>query len=343
MAGADMDLAASESGIFLDTTSFRHFAPLLEASQAYAQLSGCRFRLASFGPGHPLPAPSEGQPSRDKSLRLAAKVQAEPQVQVFSERLLAGDPQLTEELDRAFRVVMVEGVRNAMMAAFQRLELWPPRPAPEGIEEDDCCYEDVNSPLPVIAQRLYNDDVRRLMAVPCDGAASPWQQRALTAAFIVDFAEEVGLPCLSMPPTQQEMIEEFALRVEEYEAQQRAESAALDAIEDPSPQAQLEPEAMPSEASAQTASASLLTAAQQLREETRKLRERGGLFVQENKAALALGAVGLVGGAVAALAAGGAIMATRLSRSQDDARQEDDEGLERKADTGRWLVASPVV
>eukprot|EP00913_Durusdinium_trenchii_P017937 g16855.t1 len=225
MAGADMDLAASESGIFLDTTSFRHFAPLLEASQAYAQLSGCRFRLASFGPGHPLPAPSEGQPSRDKSLRLAAKVQAEPQVQVFSERLLAGDPQLTEELDRAFRVVMVEGlhwaredlqgqcgVRNAMMAAFQRLELWPPRPAPEGIEEDDCCYEDVNSPLPVIAQRLYNDDVRRLMAVPCDGAASPWQQRALTAAFIVDFAEEVGLPCLSMPPTQQEMIEEFALR-----------------------------------------------------------------------------------------------------------------------------------
>lgn len=28
-----------------------------------------------------------------------------------------------------------------MMAAFQRLELWPPRPAPEGIEEDDCCYE----------------------------------------------------------------------------------------------------------------------------------------------------------------------------------------------------------
>lgn len=34
---------------------------------------------------------------------------------------------------------------------------------------------------------------------------------------------------------------------------------------------------MPSEASAQTASASLLTAAQQLREETRKLRERGGV------------------------------------------------------------------
>lgn len=44
----------------------------------------------------------------------------------------------------------------------------------------------------MIAQRLYNDDVRRLLAVPCDGQVSPWQQRALTAAFIVDFAEEIS-------------------------------------------------------------------------------------------------------------------------------------------------------
>jgi|Cyp1metagenome_2_1107374.scaffolds.fasta_scaffold31080_6 hypothetical protein len=28
-----------------------------------------------------------------------------------------------------------------MIAAFQRLELWPPTPPPEGIEDDDCCYE----------------------------------------------------------------------------------------------------------------------------------------------------------------------------------------------------------
>ena len=43
--------------------------------------------------------------SRQKKMR--------PKVQVFSERLLAGDPQLTEELDRAFRVVMVEGLHWA--------------------------------------------------------------------------------------------------------------------------------------------------------------------------------------------------------------------------------------
>lgn len=75
-------------------------------------------------------------------------------MQAFAERLRQGDPELAEEHERAFRVVMVEGflpwlglgslmrgVRNAMMAAIQRLELWPPLPTPRGIEEDDCCYE----------------------------------------------------------------------------------------------------------------------------------------------------------------------------------------------------------
>ena len=62
-------------------------------------------------------------------------------MQAFASRLRQGDPELAEEHERAFRVVMVEGVRNAMMAAIQRLELWPPLPTPRGIEEDDCCYE----------------------------------------------------------------------------------------------------------------------------------------------------------------------------------------------------------
>jgi len=67
-----------------------------------------------------------------------------------------------------------------------------------------------------------------------------------------------------------------------------------------------------------TPPARLLGVAQQLRAETRKLTERGGQFVQENKALVALGAAGLVGSAVGFLVAGGAIMATRLSRSQDE-------------------------
>jgi len=324
MASELPDLDPLEAGIFLDTASFRHFAPLLEASQAYAQLSGCRFRLASFDPVQK--PPEEEARCREKKLRLAARVQAEPQVQVFSDRLKAGDPALSEEHERAYRIVMVEGVRNAMIAAFQRLELWPPTPAPEGIEEDDCCYEDVNSPLTVIAQRLYNDDVRRLLAVPCDGVASPWQQRALTAAFIVDFAEEVGVPCPSMPPTQKEMIEEFALRVEEFEAAQRAAlstAPVADATEAteavPVPSATVEDALETSERPSETPPARLLGVAQQLRAETRKLTERGGQFVQENKTVLALGAAGLVGSAVGILVAGGAIMATRLSRSQDEA------------------------
>ncbi|CAJ1330618.1 unnamed protein product [Effrenium voratum] len=220
---------------------------------------------------------------------------------------------------------MVEGVRNAMMAAFQRLELWPPMPPPAGIEDDDCCYEDVNSDLPVIAQRLYNDDVRRLMAVPCDGAASPWQQRAFTAAFIVDFAEEVGVPCLPMPPTQKEMIEEFALRLEEFEARSSEAADGSEAAAEEEPPLGREH--------------LTLGVAQQLRAETRRLTERGGQFVSEHKTALALGAVGLVGGALtAALAAGGAIVATRLARSEDE---REDRSVERKSETGRWLAGSP--
>ncbi|CAE7364235.1 rpl12 [Symbiodinium sp. CCMP2592] len=228
----------------------------------------------------------------------------------------------------------MEGVRNAMIAAFQhlgfaefrphlawfaesktlvaraklrsskawgpRLDLWPPQPPPPGIEDDDCCYEDVNSPVPVIAQRLYNDDVRRLLAVPCDGVQSPWLQRALTAAFIVDFATEVGLPSPEMPPTQQEMIEEFSLRIQEYESQRAAPSAASAGGAEPE-QHRLRP-----------ALEAFERALAPLKAESQRLREQGGRFVAENKTAIALGAVGVVGGAVAAALAGGAIVAGRF-------------------------------
>ncbi|CAE7502032.1 rpl12 [Symbiodinium natans] len=291
--------AEPAAGIFLDLASFRHFAPLLEASQAYAQLSGCRFRISSFQAVEGESSePTLEELSGERSERLAARASAAPQVAAFAERLQNREPCLLEELERAFRIVMVEGVRNAMVAAFQRLDLWPPLPPPPGIEEDDCCYEDVNSPVPVIAQRLYNDDVRRLLAVPCDGVQSPWLQRALTAAFIVDFAAEVGLPSPQMPPTQQEMIEEFSLRIQEYESQRAAPLPA-----DEPEQRRLRP-----------ALEAFERALAPLKAESQRLREQGGRFVAENKTAIALGAVGVVGGAVAAVLAGGAIVAGRLAQ-----------------------------
>merc|ERR1712129_197171 len=66
-----------------------------------------------------------------------------------------------KELERAFSVVMEESVRNAMVSAFQRLDMWPPRPTPAGVCMEDCSYEDVSAPLAVVAQRAYNDELRR--------------------------------------------------------------------------------------------------------------------------------------------------------------------------------------
>ena len=79
------------------------------------------------------------------------------------------------------------------------------------------------------------------------------------------------MACPSMPLTQQEMIEEFALRVEEYEVQQR------EAVEELLPQLGARFVWLASRPDASAAvPAAPMTAAQQLREETRKLGLRGG-------------------------------------------------------------------
>jgi len=138
---------------------------------------------------------------------LAAKLKAFPKVREFQERLRRGEPQLVEEVERAFRIVMVESVRNAMLGMFTALDMLPPRPPPSGIDDEDCTYEDVTEPLPVIAQRLYNDQARRAA-----DACLLLERRAMTAAFITDFAEQVGLSLPAVPETQQGMLKEISVR-----------------------------------------------------------------------------------------------------------------------------------
>eukprot|EP00929_Paragymnodinium_shiwhaense_P119615 TRINITY_DN91518_c0_g1_i1.p1 TRINITY_DN91518_c0_g1~~TRINITY_DN91518_c0_g1_i1.p1 ORF type:complete len:334 (+),score=61.55 TRINITY_DN91518_c0_g1_i1:53-1054(+) len=214
---------AAEGWKRLDETAFPRFAPLLKEAQDYANLSGCRFRSSSFkdlgdvDPATGLAVVGNSRAS-DPGPRLAAKLRAAPRVREFTERLNGDEPGLVEELDRAFRVVMVETVRNAMRGLFKQLDMFPPPSPPVGISDEDCSYEDVTEPLPVIAQRLYNDEVRRLHDVA--GAYGPrLERRALTAAFIVDFAEGAGRVLPTMPETQQMMLREFAQRTEEYGAQ----------------------------------------------------------------------------------------------------------------------------
>jgi hypothetical protein len=213
----------------LDEESFRHFAPLLRASQEYSRHSGFRFRSASFhsvSDNHCFEevAKTDAASSQAKNPLLAAKLRAAPAVRSFAERLRAGEPALVEELERAFRLVMAESVRNSMIGTCKELGVFPPSPPPSNVTGDDCAFEDASEPLPVIAQRLFNDQVRRDGVGDETGTISSESgalgcrllRRAMTAAYLVDFASETGATLPQMPETYRAMFQEFAARASEW-------------------------------------------------------------------------------------------------------------------------------
>jgi len=221
----------------LDDECFKNFAPLLLASQDYSNFSGCRFRSSSFDgllEGQPAtdldssaaPAEVAGVRAKDRGPRLAAKLKAAPEVRRFRERLRAKPvpTELQEEVDKAFRIVMTESVRNAMMGMFQALSIFPPDPHPADVAEDDCAYEDVTAPLPTVAQRLYNDQARRLTTTGAAGHQCI-EQRAMTAAFLVDFVEAAGVKLPPVSETHQAMLRELSERVAEETKSRRDPSA----------------------------------------------------------------------------------------------------------------------
>lgn len=190
---------------------YRHFSPLLSVSQEYAALSGCRFRERSFDGYADIGGCSALSERRVCSVqRRRAKESAVPNVEDFAKRLARREQALVEEAERAFRVVMAESVRNAMIGMFQELDMFPPRNAPASIDDCDCMYEDVTAPLPVIAQRLYNDESRRVM-----DEERLMHRRATTSAFVVDFVEAAGIGLPPIPETYRSMLQEFIARVDE--------------------------------------------------------------------------------------------------------------------------------
>jgi len=207
----------------LDETAFQHFAPLLAASQRYAKLSGCRFRSASFDgiPHDDCDCPHTDEPVvvgsarlHDSGPRLAAKIKAAPAVNDFKVRLRAGDLGLTNEMEHAHSIVMTESVRNAMISTFKALDIFPPAELATRVDHGDCNYEDMSAPLPVIAQRLHNDQARR--ARDSSGEYSWVERQAKTAAFLVDFASESDVKLPPMPQTQQDILRELAQRTGEF-------------------------------------------------------------------------------------------------------------------------------
>lgn len=209
-------MAAGGEGCF-DLESFPSLCPLLEACQDYGELSGCRF------PRGVLPDFESTEIHENESALAAAKRKAAPVVNDFKDRLRSHDEELEATVLRALRLVMTESVRNGFAATCQELELWPPRPPPQGISDDDCAFEDTSASLPEIAQRLYNDEMRRRS----EDVLRPLLKRAETASFIVDFATEVGMETPEVQESHQTMLQDFMARVEEWVGGQGQEEPAI--------------------------------------------------------------------------------------------------------------------
>lgn len=195
----------------LDAEAFAPFRELLEACQDFAELSGCRFQRRAFEA-----LPVDGPLSK-------AKAKALPAVALFAQKLQDMDQALLECVERAHRFVMNESVRSGIVATCREVGLWPPDPPPLGVSEEDCTFQDTTAPLPVIAQRAYNDEARRCT----DASLEPLLRRAMTASFIVDFAGEAGLPPPPLSESHSEMLTEFMLRVEEW-AEERGNRGQTD-------------------------------------------------------------------------------------------------------------------
>jgi len=191
----------------LDEKLFPSFEKLIHLCQTYASLSGCRFSISAFDgiecdTVNRLPVVNEAR-SKDDGPLLSAKLRAVRGVRNFANRLKSGEPELLQDLTRAFHLVMKETARNSMIAYCKAEDFFPPLPAPSSVDDKDCSWDQVGlASAPVIAQRLYNDEVHRAH----DAGALV---RAKTASFIVEFADEVGVELPKLPSERTSMLQQF--------------------------------------------------------------------------------------------------------------------------------------
>merc|ERR1719183_3324816 len=75
----------------------------------------------------------------------------------------------------------------------------------------------------MIAQRLYNDQLRRQRN---EGLQGRQQKRAMTAAFLVDFAHHAGAKLPESPETYQSLLQEFSNRHFEFAEQEASKRRA---------------------------------------------------------------------------------------------------------------------
>lgn len=180
--------SASDTRLCFAEEAFPLYAPLLAACQDYARLTGWRFRDGWLAKPQTLRWRLSGLLSSADTICLAQR-RAQPTVQAFASSVSASEPALLAEMDRAFAILWSETLRNTMRAVFIERGMWPPSPPPD-VAENDGAYRDMEAPVPKIAQRLWNDETRRVLS---EGKGASEDAIARTASFLCDFAHEIGL------------------------------------------------------------------------------------------------------------------------------------------------------
>lgn len=169
----------------------------------------------------------------DDCPRLAAKLHALPSVREFARRVRASEPELIQELDTAFALLMSESVRNAMVATCRKMDLWPPptsslRSGGGTVDMGASRWADA-LPLPLLAQRLYEEEAARHAAD--EGGAGAEEQGAAaaraarTAAFLVDFAAENVVWKPEMADAQARRLSDFIAHAAEWEHRRQMQSS----------------------------------------------------------------------------------------------------------------------
>jgi hypothetical protein len=232
-----MSVATAHIDAALDEESFHEFAPLLAACQEYARQNRFKFDAKDFVnlPQVSASATLSGEQDQgdELDLKLQARHFAAPAVTDYSERLrnaveaqsqgraTSEQQQLLDQLNQAHHFVIHPSVRNMMKSTCIGLSMYPPMHPPQGIDDDEGFYDDVSVSFPEIAQRLYNEEQQKKNS-PLDQLHV--QHAANTASFLLDFAEQCGVPLPDMPQRYRSLLAGFENRIEEWRCGESADT-----------------------------------------------------------------------------------------------------------------------
>lgn len=237
-----------------DRKVFPAFSRLLDASQEYARLSGCRFRSRSFD-GLRKPDPDMRSPEQPSSSSLGdmrapvachslSEVDIDQACRWSAATLADGSPAQLAKLAATKLAKLGAGraaqefatrVQNGDPELAKELEQASSQVLEEGVRNAmvatcrrlelwppspasiAACQPGGKNKLPVVAQHLYQEAM--------EPHEVDWQRRMRTAAFVSDFGDAVGATQSPMPEREAVMLQEFNELASRWELDKSKEEA----------------------------------------------------------------------------------------------------------------------